>query len=362
MPEIAVHICPDAFAETQLAAALIGWQQEHGRHDLPWMVKDPYCRWLSEIMLQQTRVATVIGYYERFLAVFPTVQALAGADESRVMELWAGLGYYARARNLLSCARRIVDDFGGQFPRDVKTLASLPGIGQSTACAIAAACFGVSAPILDANARRVFARLGACSAPAGSAAEKKELWHLAWQWVPDKHADVFNQALMDLGTLVCTAKKPSCRRCPVARWCQALARGIPEEFPRKKVKPQRPEREQSFVLWQKDVAVWLQQRPARGGVWPLLWCPPEIQHPMPGRVLRFVHDFSHYRLKATVYWCHWTQRGDPMEQGRWLCLTQAAKAALPAPFKKLLLSLAEAAPGREDGQAADDEGRFQLRP
>lgn len=345
-----------------IAAALIAWQKEHGRHGLPWMVKDPYRRWLSEIMLQQTRVVTVIAYYERFVAAFPTVEALAGAEENRVMELWAGLGYYARARNLLACAKRIVQDFGGQFPRDVHELAALPGIGESTASAIAAACFDVAAPILDANARRVFARIGACAQPAASAAEKKELWSLAWKLVPAKDADVFNQALMDLGTAICTAKKPDCKRCPIARWCQAFAQGNPESFPRKKAKSVRPVRSQRFVLWQKGKAVWLQQRPERGGVWPLLWCPPQVEKPVPGRVLHFVHDFSHYRLQACVYWCAWTQVDDPLPQGRWLPVAQAAKAALPAPIKKLLLSLAGDVPGREDVPVAGDEERFRLRP
>lgn len=359
MPKVAL---PKKLPDPAFSAQLMAWQHEHGRNQLPWMVADPYRRWLSEIMLQQTRVGTVIPYFERFLATFPDVRSLAAAPEEAVLALWSGLGYYARARNLHACAKRVVADFGGHFPQTVEELSQLPGIGQSTACAIAAAAFGVKAPILDANARRVFARLCACDLPAGSSAEKEALWQLAWSLVPEHHADVFNQALMDLGTLVCTTKKPACTLCPVLSWCVAGGAGKAELYPTRRVKAPRPVREQTFLLWQRPGCVWLEPRPVKGGVWPGLLCPLLIKDAPSSRALRFTHDFSHYRLLAAVEVRPWQAKGEPSGNGRWLELTQVSTAALPAPIKKLLLSLQASAPARADAPAAGDAAPFRLRP
>ncbi len=215
-------------ASTPLAERLLAWAATHGRRGLPWQSsRDPYRVWLSEVMLQQTQVATVIGYYERFSARFPTVAALAAAAPSEVMASWAGLGYYSRARNLHACARRVVDDFDGAFPRNAAALTSLPGIGRSTAAAIAALCFDERVPILDGNVKRVLARHFAIDGYPGVAAVERELWDRAASLLPQAGADMpaYTQAIMDLGAGVCTRRNPRCEACPLRSTCAALRQG-----------------------------------------------------------------------------------------------------------------------------------------
>jgi A/G-specific adenine glycosylase len=260
----------------EIADALLPWFDRHGRHDLPWKAgADPYRIWLSEIMLQQTQVTTVIPYYERFLEAFPDADALAAAEVDAVLARWTGLGYYARARNLHRAARAIVDDHGGRFPADVDALAALPGIGRSTAGAIAAQAFGVRAPILDGNVKRVITRLAAVEGWPGRTAVARELWALAEDWTPAERVADYTQAVMDLGATVCTPRRPACDACPLADRCLARARGLQHRLPTPKPKREKPERRTRMLLIQDpDGAVLLERRPPQG-IWGGLWCFPQ---------------------------------------------------------------------------------------
>jgi len=266
------------------AERVIAWQRAHGRAGLPWQqTRDPYRVWLSEIMLQQTQVTTVLGYYERFLQRFPTVADLAAAPTQDVLALWSGLGYYARARNLHRCAQAVVSEHGGQFPRSAARLAELPGIGRSTAAAIAAFCFGERVAILDGNVKRVLTRVLAYDRDIAQAASEKALWAIASDLLPDAppgeplHAAMatYTQGLMDLGATVCTIRRPACDACPAHAMCQGRAAGAPERFPVKTRKLTRGKRA-SVLLWLQHAGrVWLVRR-AESGVWAQLWSLPEF--------------------------------------------------------------------------------------
>ena len=228
-----------------IAPALVQWQAQHGRNHLPWQAtRDPYRVWLSEIMLQQTQVATVLGYYSRFLAALPDVAALAAASTDDVMALWSGLGYYSRARNLHRCAQAVMREHGGQFPRSAAVLATLPGIGRTTAAAIAAFCFEERSAILDANVKRVLTRVLAFEGDLAQAAQEKALWALAEQLLPEHGHDMprYTQALMDLGATVCTPRQPACSQCPLQAVCQAHQAHAAERYPHQNphIAPQQP--------------------------------------------------------------------------------------------------------------------------
>jgi A/G-specific adenine glycosylase len=266
------------------AERVVAWQRAHGRAGLPWQqTRDPYRVWLSEIMLQQTQVTTVLGYYERFLQRFPDVAALSAAPTEDVLALWSGLGYYARARNLHRCAQAVVAEHGGVFPRSAQQLAELPGIGRSTAAAIAAFCFGERVAILDGNVKRVLTRVLAYEGDIAQAASEKALWAIATELLPDAPAGeplhaamaTYTQGLMDLGATVCTIRKPACDACPANAMCQGRASGTPERFPVKTRKLKRSKRA-SVLLWlQHRDRVWLVRR-ADSGVWAQLWSLPEF--------------------------------------------------------------------------------------
>ena len=235
---------------------LIAWHRRHGRHDLPWQrTRDPYPVWLSEIMLQQTRVGAVIPYYERFLARFPDVAVLARSSPEDVLRLWAGLGYYSRARNLHRAARAIVDEHGGAFPRTRDALEALPGIGRSTAAAIAAIAFGAREAILDGNVKRVLARHFAVGGFAGTRAVEKRLWALGESLLPARGVETYTQALMDLGATICTRSSPACGRCPIAPSCVALERGRVEAFPAPRPRRASPGRDLGRVMVVSGIAV-----------------------------------------------------------------------------------------------------------
>jgi A/G-specific adenine glycosylase len=259
-----------------IAGPLVQWQQVSGRHELPWQLsRDPYRVWLSEIMLQQTQVTTVMGYYERFLARFPDVDALAAATLDEVLALWAGLGYYSRARNLHRCAQAVVTQHAGQFPSQAHQLAELPGIGPSTAAAIASFCFGERVAILDGNVKRVLSRVLAFDGDLAQGAQEKALWARAQALVPANAADMpaYTQGLMDLGASLCATRTPQCEACPLARLCRARAAGTQGQYPVKTRKLVRRALA-SWCLWvRQDDAVWLQQRPD-SGVWSGLWSLP----------------------------------------------------------------------------------------
>ncbi len=297
-----------------LARRLLAWFDRHGRKDLPWQTdRTPYRVWVSEIMLQQTQVATVIPYYRRFTARFPDVQALAAAGIDDVLHHWTGLGYYARGRNLHRAARRLVADHGGRFPEDVEALSQLPGIGPSTAGAIAAIAFGRRAPILDGNVKRVLARFHAVPGYPGDAGPARTLWQHADAHTPTERVADYTQAIMDLGATVCV-RRPRCSECPLERRCAARARDALDAFPGRRPRRDKPVRAaRMFVITDPGGRCLLERRPPEG-VWGGLWTPPErpADHTVqalciefgldPGDVAAhrsgelFRHSFSHFHL------------------------------------------------------------------
>ena len=266
-------------APVEIAAQVVRWQAEHGRNQLPWQnTRDAYRVWLSEIMLQQTQVVTVLEYYARFLARFPDVRQLAAAPQDEVLALWSGLGYYSRARNLHRCAQIVVAEHGGEFPRTVHELAALPGIGRSTAGAIAAFCFGVRAPILDANVRRVLTRVLGFCADLAEVRNERALWSLAEALLPDTDLAStmprYTQGLMDLGAGICLPRSPCCMLCPLQPVCVAGRAGDAERYPVRTRKLKR-RAEAWWLLLRQDGAgrLWLERR-ASAGIWAGLYCPP----------------------------------------------------------------------------------------
>ena len=267
---------PAARVGGSFARRLLAWWDVRGRKDMPWQRdRTPYRVWVSEIMLQQTRAGTVARYFERFVRRFPDVDVLARAELDEVLHLWSGLGYYARARNLHRAAGIIVRDHGGAVPRSAATLQALPGVGRSTAAAIAAQGFGRRAAILDANVKRVLARRHRVAGPVSSTATLTELWRLAELHTPPERAADYTQAIMDLGATVCTRSRPRCGECPVRADCEAREAGDPECYPeRAPRRARRLERSRFFVVVDPDGACLVERRPPRG-VWGGLWSPPE---------------------------------------------------------------------------------------
>ena len=339
---------------------VVDWQRAHGRHGLPWQAtRDAYKIWLSEIMLQQTQVATVLPYYAKFLERFPTVAALASATDDEVMAHWAGLGYYSRARNLHNAAKQVVAKHGGVFPDDVELLADLPGIGRSTAAAIAAFAYDVIAPILDGNVKRVLARHAAIEGFPGVSAVEKQLWIEAASRLPKQREDMvaYTQGLMDLGATVCTKGDPHCLLCPIAADCAAKSDGriadIPAPRPSKKI----PERSQRYLLALHGDEVLLVKRPAPG-IWGGLWCLPELaeeEDPATVASLRFgiskvaatteipafKHTFTHFRLTLSVTRLVVSQINAAVNAPGtvWLTRNELRAAALPKPISTLLTGL-----------------------
>ena len=250
--------------------SLLDWYQTHAR-SLPWRDQpEPYRVWVSEVMLQQTRVDTVIPYFNRWMEIFPTINSLAHASQLDVLAEWEGLGYYSRARNMHRTAQILVNDFAGQLPRHVDQLHQLPGIGQYTAGAIASIAFGLDQPVLDGNIRRVLARVFNLTEPAGSAAGEKILWKLAKEYLPTGRAGDYNQALMELGALVCTSRKPGCEICPLSSICEARSLGIQQDRPVKRAKPPQPHHIVSSAIILENHKVLIAQRPQEGllgGMW-----------------------------------------------------------------------------------------------
>jgi A/G-specific adenine glycosylase len=355
-PPLSHRAVRDAAPAARFSRRLVAWQRACGRHDLPWQAdwrrhRDPYRVWLAEIMLQQTQVATVIPYYQRFVARLPTLTALAAATEEEVLALWSGLGYYARGRNLHACARKVVARYGGVFPREAAALTALPGIGRSTAHAIAVFCFGAHLPILDGNVKRVLCRAFGVEGFPGAPAVERRLWELATALMPQAHADVYIQAQMDLGATVCTRAKPRCGACPLADDCVARSSGRIAELPRARPRKARPERTETFLLFVHGEKVLVEARPP-AGIWGGLLCPPELPAGADERAhaallgLRaetveelpaLCHDFTHFRLWLRPLRVAATPLPHAAENGRrWLALSEIATAALPAPVRTLL--------------------------
>jgi A/G-specific adenine glycosylase len=339
------------------SARVIEWQRLHGRNSLPWQnTRDPYRVWLSEVMLQQTQVGTVLGYFERFLQRFADVHALAAAPLDDVLALWSGLGYYSRARNMHRCAQAVVERHAGQFPRSSTELAQLPGIGRSTAAAIAAFCFGERVAILDGNVKRVLTRVLAFDGDLAEAVQERALWLQASQLLPEQGIEPYTQGLMDLGATVCLARSPSCLSCPVQSLCAASQSQSQSRYPVKTRKLKRSQREHVWLWLHWHDQVWLVQRPATG-VWAGLWSLPEFDSaaafegasagwPGTARSLpSFTHTLTH--LDWTLHPLRWTlpERTSAARvaaivrawpSGRWFTQEAALAAGLPAPLRKLL--------------------------
>ncbi|WP_295760188.1 A/G-specific adenine glycosylase [Undibacterium sp.] len=368
----------DAIAESQpqyrdpeFSAALIAWQKQHGRHALPWQQSDDAYRvWLSEIMLQQTQVTAVIPYYQRFLQSFPSVFALAEASSEQVMEHWSGLGYYTRARNLHQCAKLVVAQYQGQFPADPVLLQQLPGIGRSTAAAISAFSYGTIAAILDGNVKRVLARVFAVDGYPGSKPIEDALWLRAQALLPQQNIQAYTQGLMDLGATLCTRNSPSCERCPMQTRCLAYAQGRTAELPVRKPKKLQKHKQALMLVLIHEGQVLLEQRPD-SGIWGGLLSLPEIggmrdfqatevlamseQLPAARQLFGqfgeltemlalpdFSHVFTHFKLHVTPLRASISKRHAMVAQGPyvWTDMAKISSAALPAPIKTLLLTLA----------------------
>ncbi len=339
------------------AASVVAWQRVHGRHDLPWQRdREPYRVWISEVMLQQTQVTAVLPYYERFLARFPDVATLAAAPLDDVLRLWSGLGYYARARNLHRAAREVMRVHGGVFPRTARALEALPGIGRSTAAAIAALAFGERAAILDGNVKRVLARCFGVEGWPGTPAVQARLWELAESLAPAREIETYTQGLMDLGAMVCTRTRPGCEACPVQEACVARRTGRVERFPSPRPARATPVRKASWLVVRHRGTVALEKRPT-SGVWGGLWSLPELVagKPEAGCEERFgvppatvrrlpllEHGFTHFRLVVRPVLCELApQARRPRRKNmRWLSLDKAIDHAVPAPVRRLLLSIA----------------------
>ncbi len=261
----------------EISTLLLPWFDLHGRKNLPWQQKvTPYRVWLSEIMLQQTQVNTVIPYFEKFLQSFATVTELADADLDQVLQYWAGLGYYARARNLHKTARLIRDEFDGEFPQTLQQLMGLPGIGQSTAGAIISLAFGQYGVILDGNVKRVLSRFYQVKGWYGINSVLKKLWLLAEQQTPSNHSAFYNQAMMDLGSMICTRSQPLCKDCPLSTLCGSFQAGTQTLFPESKPKKIKPQKHRWFLLHRFADKLLLERRPEQG-IWGGLWSLPEIE-------------------------------------------------------------------------------------
>lgn len=349
------------------AGEIVRWQTTHGRNSLPWQnTRDPYRVWLSEIMLQQTQVATVLDYYARFLQHFPAVSDLAAASQDEVLALWSGLGYYSRARNLHRCAQEVMQLHAGQFPRTAEQLQTLPGIGRSTAAAIASFCFGERVAILDGNVKRVLTRVLGFSADLAQGANERALWNLATDLLPTQNLPDsmprYTQGLMDLGATICAGRQPQCLLCPVQNLCSGRATGEPEKYPVKTRTLKRSSQALSLLWAQRpDGSVWLEKRPA-SGIWGGLYCLPVFDsddalkaflpaslhgrlEPLP----HFVHVLTHRDLHLAP-WIAGFRAGQAMPKamdagaraGAWFGPAQWPGLGLPAPIRKLLLQDAPA--------------------
>ena len=342
------------FAET-----LVVWQKSHGRNHLPWQnTRDPYRVWLSEIMLQQTQVSTVLDYYAKFLKNFPTVADLAAASQDQVMGLWSGLGYYSRARNLHQCAKDVMTKFGGAFPQTAQDLMSLPGIGRSTAAAVASFCFSERVAIMDGNVKRVLTRLWAYDADLSVSKNEKVLWQMAEAALPTKQIQTamprYSQALMDLGATICLPRKPLCQSCPVRTECKAHELGEPEKFPVKTRKLKRT----SEVLWlllanNQKGQVWLEKRP-ESGIWASLYSLPVFasEEALSAAVLKsdlpknskrhweilptFKHVLTHKDLHCHVVKTKLTKGPISTGSGAWWSEEDWQVLGLPTPIRHLL--------------------------
>lgn len=341
----------------KIATRLICWQKLHGRHHLPWQgTHDPYAIWLSEIMLQQTQVSTVTPYYQRFMQRFPNIKSLASGPLDDVLALWSGLGYYARARYLYQTAQLIMRNYDGKFPRQLDLIQQLPGIGRSTAAAIAVFAFGQQCAILDGNVKRIFTRYFGIEGYPGNRKIQNRLWNKASAILPDNNVngniEIYTQALMDLGATVCTRSKPKCVICPLQKDCIALREQRIDRLPTTKSRRPLPEKETVLLLLTKQKKILLEKRPPKG-IWGGLWCPPEMttcknvttycvqNYCFSIIVLDDIpplhHSFTHFKLRIYPKLLEVVSPIDSQQNNiMWLTLDEALAAAIPAPVRTLL--------------------------
>jgi len=351
------------------AIRIIEWQKNFGRHELPWQSKDAYHVWLSEIMLQQTQVATVIPYYQRFVLSFPNIHALSSATEEQVLALWSGLGYYSRGRNLLRTAKLVTEKFGGEFPCDQERLLELPGIGRSTAAAICALAFHQCKPILDGNVKRFLARYYGIRGSPSLGSVEKLLWQKAEALLPEKDIAIYIQAQMDIGATICTRNKPKCDSCPVNDECVAFLKDCVGELPTLRQRKEKPEKHVSFLVLLHENEILLEKRPSIG-IWGGLFCMPQfesraamiewcMQHGIHtddiadesaktvsstslmdhfNTLPTFSHSFTHFNLHISPEVVRIKKKPLRIEHAGkvWLDTEQAQLAAIPSPVRNLL--------------------------
>jgi A/G-specific adenine glycosylase len=343
---------------TIFAQDVVAWQRAHGRHDLPWQKRDAYAVWVSEIMLQQTQVVTVIPYYERFMQRFPDIAALARAPLDEVLRHWSGLGYYSRARNLHRAARTLSDHHAGRFPRVVSEVMALPGIGRSTAAAIMVFGFGERHAILDGNVKRVLARVRAIDGYPGSKRVADALWEAAGQLLPETDVEAYTQGLMDLGASVCTRSNPRCDACPVNRHCAALAQQRVAQLPQPRPRKVLPHRRCGMMIIEHEGTLLLEKRPAPG-LWGGLWCFPQVDpeedagslcvsrygvHVELTETLPTIdHGFTHFRLSISPLRMRATRLAPRAGEAdhRWIEKDSIKDAPVPTPVRRILALLAK---------------------
>jgi len=341
---------------TLFAEQLLDWFDQHGRKTLPWQTnKTPYRVWISEVMLQQTQVATVIPYFNRFLDQFPSIDKLAAASEDEVLHLWTGLGYYARARNLHATAKQVIKEYNGEFPTSVEELETLPGIGRSTAGAIIAICHGTYAAILDGNVKRVLARHFTIGGWPGNTQTQKLLWQKAEALTPHHRIADYTQAIMDLGATVCTRSSPNCTACPYSKTCSARKNNTIDQYPGKKPKKVMPVKSTVMLIAQQNGKVLLQKRPSKG-LWGGLWSFPEcesaeaidsllrslnLEELERTPLLEFRHTFSHYHLEIAPIQITTRESNRVSEPGGeiWFDMTEPPSVGLTKPVTRILAEL-----------------------
>ena len=348
---------PGLTSVSDFGSRIVAWYDQHGRKDLPWQQDvNAYRVWVSEIMLQQTQVQTVIPFYQRFTQSFPDIDALANASMDSVLHHWSGLGYYARARNLHRAAERIRDEYSGEFPATFDQVVDLPGIGRSTAGAILSLAFGQRWPILDGNVKRVLARHAAVSGWPGKTTVATDLWALAEQRTPKDRIEAYTQAIMDIGATVCTRSKPACSHCPLGTDCQALELDKIAAYPGRKPRKIKPQKQTTMLLAVHDGAVYLERRPA-AGIWGGLWSLPEIEdnnvNDWCERVLsrkaaevtswaQLRHSFSHYDLDIQPILVRFASASSKVADNgdaTWYDLDDSPPGGIAAPVSKLINTL-----------------------
>ena len=331
----------------QFSKKIIDWQKSQGRNNLPWQKKSAYEVWISEIMLQQTQVETVIPFYEKFIKTFPEIKTLAKSSEEQVMSLWSGLGYYSRARNIHKTAKIILNEYKGQFPQDFKNLVELPGIGPSTAGAILSLAFELPGIILDGNVKRVIARFKGITDPVDNSKTQKEMKSFAEALLPENSFREYSQGIMDLGSLLCRPKNPDCDNCPVSKSCQALKLGIQENIPLKTPSKPKKEKKIDWLLISSNNKILLKRNDSKG-IWKNLWLFPskdilsqenvsllERKESLP----EIVHNLSHRKLNISTV-KYRIKNKDRLKIDRsnsvWVCKADSVKMGMPKPIKEII--------------------------